>query len=104
MGEYIDKEALQRKILTMSRTIHPEVVLYCSVKSIVANAPAADVAEVRHGEWKKRKNWRLYVCSECSHENDEPYRYCPNCGAKMDGKGDTEKSLLYADIDEIIDS
>lgn len=69
--------------------------------------PAADVAEVRHGKWISYKTdesygpydtkaW--YKCSECGKDaigrcyQDEYYScpnlsdYCPNCGAKMDGK------------------
>lgn len=62
----------------------------------VMKEPAADVAEVRHGEWVKNKS-KFYVCSEC--DTTCPYnvndggiwywtcRYCPICGARMDGKG-----------------
>ena len=53
--------------------------------------PTADVEEVRHGEWET--DFCDYVCSVCGgHISDctlddysEP-NYCPNCGAKMDGK------------------
>ena len=60
--------------------------------------PAADVQEVRHGEWVPITNglqgWKCNLCDE--HIYVEPprnpkrykYPYCPNCGAKMDGKGD----------------
>ena len=48
---------------------------------------AAYVVEVRHGKWKFRKSWDVFVCSECSFEHTNYSHYCPNCGAKMDGKG-----------------
>ena len=61
-----------------------------SVKRVLMQAPAADVVEVRNGEWGfDGLGW---TCSECGeyalsiktkiqvHSN-----YCPNCGAKMDG-------------------
>lgn len=51
----------------------------------IRSEPTLDYAPVRHGEWKKRKNWFKYVCSECSHEYEAVSHYCPNCGAKMDG-------------------
>lgn len=82
------------------------------VFNAVETAPAADVVEARHGVWV----WDAethgdpmygvdedfgYRCSECQMWADEwgvdgdiyeepPTRlyYCPNCGAKMDGKGD----------------
>ena len=55
------------------------------VLEAVMNAPTVEAAPVVHGQWKHRKNWLRSVCSECSFENDEETRFCPNCGAKMDG-------------------
>ena len=52
--------------------------------------PAADVAEVVHGEWEET-DCDTIICSRCGFEYDlicmaiEDYTYCPNCGAKMDG-------------------
>ena len=69
----------------------------------------ADVVEVRHGEWVDRYGNKydnhLYDCSVCHAEAllttvydalgtakivQDLSIYCPNCGAKMDGKGDSE--------------
>ena len=60
--------------------------------------PAADVAEVVHGEWMRTDDdWNSLTTIQCSlcgeewcFEVDEDvsllnYKYCPNCGAKMDG-------------------
>lgn len=62
--------------------------------------PTADVAEVRHGEWyrhdKKKHGDTCYYCSVCEKMALadcmvwELTDYCPNCGAKMDGKGEGE--------------
>ena len=60
--------------------------------------PAADVVEVRHGEWKRvnpQSDVHFY-CSEChteistswEYDEAEMFSYCPRCGAKMDGKGE----------------
>ena len=67
-------------------------------------APTADVVEVRHGEWlpydydeeeyqdvEESYNWRCSICQDdISYldmvERDLLPNYCPNCGAKMDGK------------------
>ena len=65
--------------------------------------PTADVAPVKHGKWIYNPNgmdfnlgaWECSVCTQknnnlpCSR-NISPYicggsKYCPNCGAKMDG-------------------
>ena len=50
--------------------------------------PAADVAPVVHGRWLYGDYYDIGdVCSECDWDSQmthPPYRYCPNCGAKMD--------------------
>lgn len=47
-----------------------------------------DVVEVRHGEWKKSSPYNRFMnCSVCGFgQNHTTFRYCPNCGAKMDGE------------------
>lgn len=71
---------------------------YCNKQSCpILNAPAADVQGVKHGEWKSFHSedtlYGSYYCSACGHEQDigmvvsltTEFKYCPNCGAKMDG-------------------
>lgn len=57
-------------------------------RKIIAEAPAADVAPVRHGKWERSEGNPYPSCSECGCESlsraDRPY--CQFCGAKMDGK------------------
>lgn len=58
----------------------------------------ADVVEVRHGEWAwypdrmDRQELLCTNCEESAHYNEDGERvmtpFCPNCGAKMDGKGE----------------
>ena len=55
------------------------------------------VTPVIHGRWIAQENWTLddyyYICSICREDfymivgtpSDNNYKYCPNCGAKMDG-------------------
>jgi hypothetical protein len=47
--------------------------------------PSADVVEVVHGEWIQMNGHRY--CNVCGHK-DSPIltKYCPNCGARMDGE------------------
>ena len=49
---------------------------------------SADVAHVRHGRWLCGDYYDIGdVCSECDWDSQmthPSYRYCPNCGAKMD--------------------
>ena len=53
--------------------------------------PAADVASVVHGYWAKEKtdvivSWKCSACCNCYYLDEPNAKYCPNCGAKMDGK------------------
>lgn len=61
-----------------------------NIRETLNSVPAADVAEVRHGEWllKHIGHGHYWECSEC-HTNPciyvtENTKFCPNCGAKMD--------------------
>ena len=58
-----------------------------SVLEYAENLPAADVAPVMHGKWK-RYGKNLGECSECGEIVSVRNNYCPNCGAKMDGGAD----------------
>lgn len=61
--------------------------------TIVKFQPTADVVEVKHGEWKEEiwcDNFQ-HTCSLCHstvrvHPQSVAYKYCPYCGAKMDGE------------------
>lgn len=87
MPEYIEREALLKAISKVGGSPLSEWDTV-GVVSLVANQPAADVAPVRRGHWKRDRENRP-ICSECA---EEPYRngdynlpnYCPNCGAKME--------------------
>ena len=103
MAEYIDREALYEKAYWHGR--HPDVgnpfpdgVDAIDIKDVDA-IPAADVAPVVHGRWKEMHyeggildGTNFDRCSICGYERvfDDPslktvFKYCPNCGAKMDG-------------------
>lgn len=59
--------------------------------NMIEDAPAADVAPVRHGRWIEQEKYTfgvMYDCSICCDrilDNGHSWNYCPNCGAKMDG-------------------
>jgi hypothetical protein len=72
----------------------------CSIADTVRKVkhiPAADVVEVRYGRWIEDACGAIW-CSNCSHTEESceqkmfHYRYCPNCGAKMDGGADDGKA------------
>ena len=56
--------------------------------SNISHLPPADVQEVRHGYWLKKYNtYPRYLCTCCNYLfNNKGYKYCPECGAKMDGE------------------
>ena len=89
--EYIEREAIAKHIdQSFGEVSTPFVVRE------IRNFPTADVAEVKHGEWKPVTGglygWKCNLCDEHIYVNRKSnvnrylYPYCPNCGAKMDGK------------------
>lgn len=65
-------------------------LLAAKVLREVSDTSAADVAQVVHGRWNVVAGRKLdnAICSNCGRHFQayyEAYRFCPNCGAKMDG-------------------
>lgn len=94
MAEYIDKQKAIDAVTV--RNLHPGIVN--ALQSLIVDIPAADVQPARHGRWKFKedKAWvgnGKYWCSVCRygfasgayHEVDE-FKFCPMCGARMDGE------------------
>ena len=91
--EYIERdEAIRAAIAAHIKVVghgvsHIDAV---DIAEAIEEIPAADVAKVRHGEWKAvySNNMSIvYECSECGHLALGTSDYCI-CGAKMDGKGE----------------
>lgn len=68
----------------------------------ISDIHTADVAEVKHGEWNytteigvslRHAHWNCSLCGAMS-ENGGIENYCPNCGAKMDGRNDKKRRPL----------
>lgn len=77
----------------------PQEIPYLQAAKVlrkVSDAPTADVAPVVHGRWVPcfdencKCRWGFGKCSNCGQEYYAHainyYKYCPNCGAKMDGR------------------
>lgn len=66
-------------------------------KNTIADEPAVDAALVVHGRWVLLPvgGYASFVCSVCSDKLHwfvgRTTRYCPNCGAKMDGGDENAK-------------
>lgn len=89
MAEHITKSELKRTIRN-----HFNSNSLLGLLSMIDAMPAADVAPVRHGEWLLRHigAGHYWECSAC-HTNPciyvtEHTKFCPNCGARMDGETD----------------
>lgn len=91
MAEYIDRDAIYKAFANActdvleraSEIYYIAGFSYEHVIEILDNIPAADVAPVVHGRWK-RYGRNLGECSNCGEIVNIRYNYCPNCGAKMD--------------------
>lgn len=99
----IDADALKKVLSPDGKPFHPTSLGGFLVKYI-DNAQTLDVAPVVHSEWidgkvidvggVKHKLSR--TCKHCGKPSyDEPWQYCPNCGAMMDGKGQDNEQQLY---------
>lgn len=86
--EYISREAALMKLMQDG----------CSAKNLqsISDMPAADVAEVVYGQWIKddflsddvNNAEKCSRCGELIGWFGKLPKYCPNCGAKMDGGED----------------
>lgn len=73
-----------------------ELIPVFRVKQMIEHYFAADVAPERRGEWLLFDSGaygllNIYKCSVCgearaTYTDTKKYNYCPNCGARMDGK------------------
>lgn len=106
MAEYIKREATIKAIVDSRNRYYNSasnqyLVGRCDGLDIAAGllrvAPAADVAPVVHAEWVVCGDGDNvpWMCSHCGKTTAHKYKviygkYCPHCGAKMDGGADHE--------------
>lgn len=103
MKEYIEREAVL-KILKKYSTQNGSALgrhsgaVDCAMEEIEM-LPTSDVEPVRHGYWRGftqfcgynvdgepvYRDGKIYDCSRCNRRNMIKEKFCPNCGAKMDG-------------------
>lgn len=89
--EYIRKQDVLNLPQSIERNLRGEIVeRSVDVGAIEALEPA-DVVQVVHARWENYSPVTI-KCSQCGHViHDWRYsecKYCPNCGAKMDGGGE----------------
>ena len=102
MAEYIEREAAIQSVKhAWAKGLEPS--------QYIEIIPAADVAPIRHGRWGV--DGVYVVCSVCNRLTLSPivkqlptFKYCPNCGARMDCWNDCENCNMWReeyDEDEI---
>ena len=85
MDEYIKREEAIEWFMPYAHageSIDADVVI-----SDIKGMKAADVAPVRHGRWLPQVvlGQKAWDCSECKTLGSPHWKWCPVCGAKMDG-------------------
>lgn len=68
-------------------TLEGETLIMCNGGLTFAEMRQVDAVEVVHGHWSFIGE-ECCVCSVCHKHAIVDYRFCPECGAKMDGDGD----------------
>jgi rubrerythrin len=101
MTRYIDADALiqkmQRALDENNDTSAADTILRRVFKIIIGGlkeTPTADVQEVKHGRFYLNElddKWTCTVCGKSIYCYGIPsHKYCPHCGAIMDGKENDE--------------
>lgn len=87
----IDADALLERI--KNDPLFPLVENY-GISGVIKAEPTVDAEPVRHGKWIYGNDFHWYTasCSACGYQRRtdikatgwNQWKYCPNCGAKMD--------------------
>ena len=85
MAEYVERETAVAWFMPYAHageSIDADVVI-----SDIKGMKAADVSPVRHGRWLPQVvlGQKAWDCSECKTLGSPHWKWCPVCGAKMDG-------------------
>lgn len=82
MARYIDADKIP-----FYREKEGNTTIEYAYKSDIDKIPAADVRPEIHSKWGVYKNYLICMRCNFSYEiNGKVYNFCPDCGAKMDGK------------------
>ena len=116
MADYIRrdlaKKRFSKRLMWLKEDVHDEysgaLLDGCETDiELLDEIPAADVAEVVYGQWEGEGDgyadgeivldvWHCSQCGYCIDDGTDNQdclpKYCPNCGAKMDGGFDDATS------------
>ena len=102
MARLIDADALVENIkseIDDDKEIYPDdktsIMFRAGMKTVIRIVKNQDTVDpVKHGRWEESKclDDCFWVCSCCKFPSQavaapKLYKYCPNCGARMDGDG-----------------
>lgn len=89
MSKYIDAEKTAEIVSERHKIPLSDLV------DTFAEVPPADVKEVKHGQWNTvldesilehyNNDVDIFACSICGIKSKRPTKFCPFCGARMDG-------------------
>ena len=90
--EYIRRDAAMKAVASQYGACRSPAQnrMIDEIRNKIRRMPAADVAEVVHGQWISFSDGdhimpeRYYRCSRCGRVESRRQPYC-HCGAKMDG-------------------
>lgn len=93
----ISRQAVLEQAYAYGNGLEPDG--YCVNVEDIQALPSVTPQEPKRGQWISRwyagHNLHFHVCSECNEEfscdmetgiSINNYRYCPNCGAKMESE------------------
>ena len=98
MARYIDADITDEEVCDRVQQISHNADVFMAVRKVLETMPTIEAEPIRHGRWTKnfedtRGYTMSFACSNCGMDTATPYamkkmdfEYCPNCGAKMDGK------------------
>lgn len=93
MSEYIGRESIRKSLMEVCSDENCPMFIAATIDQVIDYEPAADVAPVVHGRWILERDPAgkpvCYHCSACDSDGSHTsiriaYKYCPNCGAKME--------------------
>lgn len=103
MSDYISREEAIRAVYGMVRPTGIDEMPYEYAEHVIADLPSVDVRPNIHAYWEDLepdkdilfKSNMPYRCTACGQRAGKhkviTYKYCPSCGAIMDGEPKGEK-------------
>lgn len=84
---FIDADAFGKEIMLFVSPSNPNA--YFEILHRLIDAEDVEVKRVIHAHWKGKPlagftTVRCSACNSCFSGNSGRWKYCPNCGAKMD--------------------